>query len=529
MDAKVPGFYFTRAPRAAEPSPLRSDVAGFIGRTRRGPVGVAVRVEGWREYVRIFGDLAADALTTYAVRGYFENGGQVAYVVRLAEADGVHHAGAQWDVRAPVGGALPVRPAPFLFDRYAVAADSPGAWANGTRVAIRYRRDALSGPAQLDVSVAAPGEPVADLVGAPLTWLEPTDEAPLPVLRAGLVLITPQGAPPAALPGAGPQRMSWQLVLGGGDDGPTVAAPAYAAALAALGEAEEVALVCLPDLCHDLGSDSERRDVLAAALDQAAASKDRLVMLDLPDADAGPGDSAHDAGRALEWLGLLRAASEGATLRAGAAYHPWVSVQDPFGGIAAPLRPVPPSGHVAGLISRLDRARGPHYTPANAALSDALDVTQRFGREAQARLYLAGINLLMCFAGRGLQVWGARTLSADPASRFIAHRRLIHRLVRAIRRVTAPLVFDTNGPELWLTIVRAVTTVLLEAWRNGALQGARPDEAFRVRCDASTTTAEERDLGLVFCDIELAPAAPMEFILLRIALGAEGKLEVFEP
>jgi phage tail sheath protein FI len=127
-----------------------------------------------------------------------------------------------------------------------------------------------------------------------------------------------------------------------------------------------------------------------------------------------------------------------------------------------------------------------------------------------------------------LVVWGGRTADANQPPTFIAHRRLIHRLIRAIRRVADPLVFDVNGPELRLTIVRAITTVLLEAWRAGALKGATADEAFRVRCDEKTTPPEEQDLGRVFCEIELAPAVPMEFILLRVALSTDAALEVFE-
>jgi phage tail sheath protein FI len=105
---------------------------------------------------------------------------------------------------------------------------------------------------------------------------------------------------------------------------------------------------------------------------------------------------------------------------------------------------------------------------------------------------------------------------------------LIHRLVRAIHRVADPLVFDNNGPELWLTIVRAITTLLLESYDAGALKGARPEDAFRVRCDSTTTPPEEQELGRVFCLIELAPAVPMEFITLRVVLGTDATLEVFE-
>ena len=119
-------------------------------------------------------------------------------------------------------------------------------------------------------------------------------------------------------------------------------------------------------------------------------------------------------------------------------------------------------------------------------------------------------------------------MSNDFSGRFVAHRRLVHRLVRAIRRVAEPLVFHTNGPELWLTFVRSITTILLETYRAGGLKGARPEEAFRVRCDEKTMTQDDIDNGRLFCEIDIAPATPMEFIMLRIAVSADATLEVFE-
>jgi phage tail sheath protein FI len=137
------------------------------------------------------------------------------------------------------------------------------------------------------------------------------------------------------------------------------------------------------------------------------------------------------------------------------------------------------------------------------------------------------VNLLRCRVGGGLEVWGARTLDAGDG-RHIAHRRLIHRIVRAIRRVAEPLTFDTNGPLLRFALVRAVSGVLLEAFRSGFLQGETPDQAYRVRCDEATNPPERIDAGEVVCEIEIAPAVPMEFITLRLTLGAQGLLEVVE-
>jgi hypothetical protein len=176
----------------------------------------------------------------------------------------------------------------------------------------------------------------------------------------------------------------------------------------------------------------------------------------------------------------------------------------------------------------MDRSRGAQYTPANATLAGVADVQSGYDLAARAALNAAGVNLLLCKSGQGVQVWGGRTLLDKPQGRYVAHRRLIHRLVRAARRVAAPLVFETNGPVLWLALVRGVTTVLLEAWRAGGLQGARAEEAFQVVCDATNNPPAQQDLGIVICDVALAPAAPMEFITLRISLSAQGSLDVFE-
>lgn len=98
-----------------------------------------------------------------------------------------------------------------------------------------------------------------------------------------------------------------------------------------------------------------------------------------------------------------------------------------------------------------------------------------------------------------------------------------------MRRAAEPLVFDNNGPALWLALVRALTTVLMQAYRAGALKGERPGQAFRVTCDESNNPPASVDAGFVLCEVQLAPATPMEFITLRIALSSEGRLEMIEP
>lgn len=579
---QVPGLYFTAAPRPAAPSPLRSDVAGFIGRTRRGHTGCLVRVQGWREYVREFGGLDADSTTSYAVRGYFDNGGQVAYIGRLCGAN-AETASFDLDLLKPDGQTLAVAPAGLPRTAYRVEATSPGRWARDARVFIRYRRAGADGRPELDFVIHVADEPAEYLSGLdPRGTDENTLEAQL-ARRSQFIRLRPAGAevtdPDAE---GGPLQAAWSFALAldpaadakerpskteyleaiersansanaGGGQGvcPEEKIIAGTARPWGLADEPEVAIVAVPDLHTDISELGERLDILSRLVMCAEESRDRLILVDLPKQSAS-GDSLKDADEVARWVELLRArlallesppepsggaltisdfanlASDERQLRGAVVYHPRLRVSDPLGGILRPLRDVPPSGHVAGVISRLDRERGAHHTPANAPVYEVVDIDAGFDEGAQGRLNARGVNLLRCTPGRGIQIWGGRTLYREESGIFVAHRRLVHRLVRAIRRVAEPLVFHTNGPELWLTFVRTITTVLLEAYRAGGLRGARPEEAFRVRCDERTNPPEEVERGRLLCEIDIAPAVPMEFITLRIAMSADATLEVIE-
>ncbi|HEX5736452.1 MAG TPA: phage tail sheath subtilisin-like domain-containing protein [Blastocatellia bacterium] len=524
--ATTPGLYFEVGARPPEKSPLRSDIAAFMGRAKRGPVSQPVRVEGWRSYLRQFGGLAKDALMPYAIRGYFENGGEIAYVARIAKSDddtaaGSTTASAVWDVRVFNKGASTWQAdkGGFRASQYRIEATSPGAWANRTRISLRYRRVGAAGKPEVDLVINAPDEPIEYLMGIETAQIKEAVAASSNLIR--LIPIGDEMEQPRAVDPGGLHYIRWgDAVLDGGSEA-TASQFEYLDAVGKLGDEPEVALVAMPDLYKDVTDQTEQQEILIEAIQKADELRDRLVLVDLP---AGN----QTATEVIRWVEQTLEPSDPKLLRAAAIYHPHLRVSDPLGAVVSPLRNVPPSGHVAGVISWLDRNRGAHHTPANTELYEAVDVASNFENPTQGVLIERGINLIRCTAGRGLQVWGGRTLNRDASGVYIAHRRLIHRLVRAIRRVADPLVFDTNGPELRLKLVRAITTVLLEAYRAGALKGARPEEAFRVRSDETTTPPEEQELGRLFCTIEVAPAIPMEFITLRIVVGTDASLEVFE-
>jgi uncharacterized protein len=524
-ETTTPGLYFQAAAPQPQLETLRTDIAGFIGMTARGPLDRPIRIEGWRHYQDIFGALTRDADTAYSLRGYFENGGEVAYVQRLlapAHATAlatwvvgeIDPLSLQWVASAPSGGG-------FAFARYQILASSPGSWANGMRIYCKYRLRGRNGLPQLDIEVHPVDEPVEYLVG-----LTPQDlEVQVSERSRYIRLFGLPAFQPAPTGFAGPLSSQWNVLelQNGSETSPGL--DEYIAACRVMSEQPEVALLAAPDMYRMPDPDIHPYrflSVLAALTDQTL---DRQALLALP-------STVHSTQDARQWVALRILDMPDGVTRSLAVYHPWLRVDDPLGGVSEPLRTIPAVGHVAGLISRLDRERGAHHTPANAVLFDCVDVEDGYDLPDQGVLVQSGINPVRCRRGKGLEVWGGRTLvdaSQFPQGLYLAHRRLIHRLVRAIRRVAEPLVFDINGPALWLTLVRAMTTIFLEAYRAGALKGERAEQAFRVRCDEDLNPAFERSLGRVYCELQVAPAVPMEFITLRIALSRQGTLEVIGP
>lgn len=485
----LPGVRLTFEPVAAGAEPLRTDVAAFLGRTRRGPVDRPVRVTSWNEVVGVFGEPDGSSATPYALRGFFDNGGRTAWVSRVSGP--ASPASAEWTVGQGC---------------YRVVAASPGTWANGARVAIRYQASTVAGPPTVTVRVIVPGEPAEVFAGLPPAQVVERLSASRLVR-----LVASRPAAPLPPPG-GPISQTWDLVLAGGTDSPPDRDD-YAGAVRVQADLPEPALVALPDLGSDLPG-QDHLDLVAELLAVVEPLADRLVVLDVP-----PDLSTVD--EVVSWVESLTASGDPALANA-AVFHPPLLVPAGHG-----TRAVPASGHVLGMVARLDGERGAHHTPANAVLLDAVDLTVDHPREQLVRLFDARIDLVRCQRGRGLVGWGGRTLSGDPRRRYVAHRRLLHLLVRAIRRVAGPLVFDVNSPELRLTLVRAVTSVLLEAYRTGALAGARPEQAFRVLCD-DTNNPPDQDPAQLVCEIDVAPAVPMEFIHLRLTLGQDRGLEVIE-
>ena len=213
----------------------------------------------------------------------------------------------------------------------------------------------------------------------------------------------------------------------------------------------------------------------------------------VPDGDAYVPPDVPDA--AL-WRGIFDAQQKAGALGDAtqvaciALYHPWLVIQEVVGDATYNL---PPTPLAAGVIARRDIARGPQIAPANETLSTVVGVTKPIDDTANALLYsperdanglaVVPVNLVRPFAGYGVQVWGARTLSSDQWLRFINVRRAVSAIERHCKAALDVMVFEPNTPFLWAQITQAVLGVLMPMFNSGGLRGSMPAEAFYVRCD----------------------------------------------
>ncbi len=199
----------------------------------------------------------------------------------------------------------------------------------------------------------------------------------------------------------------------------------------------------------------------------------------------------------------------------GALYYPWIKdlTSDRF---------IPPCGHIAGVYARIDRQTGVYKAPANAVIEGILDLSDQISNSEQGPLNEQGINCLRVFPGRGIRIWGARTLSHDPNWTYISTRRLFLTAGRWIERNLSEAVFATNDANLWGWIRRELTVYFSGLYQQGALKGESAEEAFYIKCDAETNPPDLRETGKVATEIGLASAIPSEFVVVRMILGAGG-------
>lgn len=564
---RTPGVYFERPQARPAIRRLATDVAGFVGIARSGPLHRPVRVASWPEFVAVFGAHTLQGYLAYAVEGFFANGGRACWVVRVA--DPATARAAALDLVDGAGAAAGT-----------LTATSPGTWARELTVTAV---GTAPGRFTLIVRGAAGG-------GQEL-WreldLDPASERFAgtvlndPVTGSRLLRLCPAAAPAGRALPAVEGRIAVSRPGGGADGLASLTADHFVAAgavfdpddpcagqaqsgepwgLAALERIDEVSVVAMPDAVgrppaeaitrerpkrcdlvppetvppETAQPEPDREDEEAPPDPAPARSagevarlqreliahcerlRDRVALLDVPPAAAGGGDVPEEV---LLWRRNFDS-------RWAAAYYPWLLVPEPL-ATGELLARVPPSGHVAGVVARSDLRVGVHKPPANERLEGVEDVAFALADPAHGDLNDAGVNAVRLAPGRGLRVAGARTLDREPAERYLNVRRLLIFIAESIDEQTQWTVFEPHDRRLRQQVDRVVRAFLLGLWRDGMLDGAKETEAFHVVCDDTVNPPEEVEAGRLICEIGVQPPWPAEFVVARIGI-AEGGVELLE-
>jgi phage tail sheath protein FI len=563
----TPGVYF-ELQDATPPviRRIRTDIAGFVGLAERGPLNWAVQIDSWRQFQAKFGNFVSYSYLAYAVKGFFENGGRTCFIVRIAgstaaKASLVLKSGNNQNVLK-------------------ITADNEGIW--GNKIAITLTQVQPSKPSfsltvirdrrEREVFANLSLDPdhkryfvrlinEGDDRTARSQWLQVEDLLP------SATILTPNLLPDAIKSGL---KNQIGFLVGGQDGVKSLTLNNFIGTLdpladdrqglSVLDRVDAVGIICLPDIhirpvlipdappVEDPSLDpclpktgelpaaipkisptleqppsfsqAQIFTIQRALVEHCERHQDRVAILDAV-LRSGSEQSLTIA-EILEWRSRFDSERGFAAL-----YYPWVRVVDPLKLRGNPVRTIPPCGHIAGLYARSDFTVGVHKAPANGELFWAEDVTVVINDDQQAVLNPDGINCIRAFPGRGIRVYGARTISSNPDWRYINVRRLMSMIEEAVDESTQWAVFEPHDFNLRRSLILSVSGFLETIWRQGALVGGSPEEAYYIKCDDTNNPPEIVDQGKIITDIGVAPTHPAEFIVFRVGRTIE-ELEIVE-
>jgi hypothetical protein len=533
-----PGVYIEEFEIGAKPiEGIGTSTAGFLGETERGPT-VPTLVTSWLQYQRVFGGSFGDSkYLPYAVQGFFENGGSRCYIGRIvkkgslsatyslpaaAATSGDATAGGDTTTGNDAGkGAKTGKAAkggkgkPEGSNTWIVSAVGEGDW--GNNIAVLVSNSSTNPKKEFKLNVIfwqdqkpdSPFDPKTDLTSQPRPSVTEefddlsTDktspnyyEKRINGISQFIILKNTDSGDPVDLP----QRDFIHFLENGKDATGTIDVsdyertdipePGNRRGLTAFGEIDEISIVYAPDTSSIPGLDSK-------LISHCENLKSRFAIIDAP---SGQNSVPNIDPRS-------KISSDYA-----AYYYPWIKVISGSAEVS-----VPPGGHVAGIYARSDNERGVYKAPANEIVRGASNLEFQITKGEQDILNPRGVNVIRAFPGRGILVWGARTLSSNTLWKYINVRRLFIYIEGSIEAGTQWVVFEPNDEKLWGRVCATITQFLTGVWHDGALMGTKPEEAFFVKCDRTTMTQDDIDNGRLVCIIGIAPVKPAEFVIFRIA------------
>ncbi|MFB2892888.1 phage tail sheath family protein [Aerosakkonemataceae cyanobacterium BLCC-F50] len=540
LDYFAPGVYVEEIDRGSRPiEGVQTNIAGFIGFTeaiRNGAeLGKPMLITSWNQYMEYFARENSDGFTDFnaylpfAVNGWFLNGGARCWVVSIGTS--LPKTSEETIQPGTESTALTVR-------------------TNGKRESLQFilkPEEAENGAVSVEIQ---PSEPKSDPEDPNVPAPVPAEFFSVVIKRDGEELerhehltmdrevqsdvgdyvvtkleesqyvmvadLTQKGLPLARRPQDGQFEVSppptlptqenlARYVQGVRDD---------RSGIQGLFEIDEVTMVACPDLmrAYQAGLLNEDQvhglmELMVSLCENSAPNPpNRMVVLDTPPDRVKPQ-------QVVNWLDNdFNRRSMFAAL-----YYPWIKVPNPRNA-GKPIL-VPPCGHMMGVWSRTDETRGVYKAPANETPRGVIGLSYDCNFREQELLNPKGINCIRTFPNRGIKIWGARTLVEPEKTewRYISVRRLMSYIEKSIELGTQWVVFEPNDQDLWARVRRTVSNFLERLWREGALFGASPEQAFYVKCDETLNTPDTMILGRLYIEVGVCPVRPAEFVIFRIS------------
>ena len=500
-----PGVYVEEVEAGSRPiEGVGTAVAAFVGLAAQGPFNEPTLVTNWSQFTQTFGDFVGGSYLAHSVYGYFNNGGGAAYVVRIGQ-DGQAPA-ARGELKSGSDGNV---------GAYRVIALEEGASGNDITVET-HSPQGDDAPDDIFTLQVKRGNNVEETFEGLTTKKGKQNAATIVNAQSKLIQLEEIGNLGFAERRPAPGAMT---LAGGAAPAPARVRPddyvgdsADRTGFGGLEAIDTVTMVSVPDLmaAYQAGM-IDLEGVQAVHLGMIAHCElmgDRVAILDPP-----PGLNAQQI---REWRvdkARLRLEVRDALLAVDQGLRPALRA----GASSCRRRATWPASGAATTTRAACTRRPP--TRSCAARSRSRPTITKSEHDL---LNPTGINVIRAFPGRGIRVWGARTLSSDPSWRYLNVRRLFNYIEGSILDGTQWVVFEPNDLDLWQRIRRTLNAFLLRVWRDGALFGATPEQAFYVKCDAETNPPEVVDAGQVIVEIGICPVKPAEFVVFRLSQFSGG-------
>ncbi len=536
LDYFAPGVYVEEIDRGSRPiEGIQTNIAGFVGFTEdiRGEaeVGKPMLVTSWSQYLEYFAKQGSDGYTNFnaylpfAVNGWFLNGGGRCWIVSIGtqlpgtEPPPPEETGLKIKTS---GGNRPallftMQPEEIENGRVDVAIlpsepippenpDEDPPFNTGEYFTVVISRDGEELERYENLTMNRETQPgVANYVATALQESQFVAVTDMSQIGQPLARRPANGRYEVSLPPIVPtaERLP-QDVQGVRDD---------RTGIQGIFEIDEITMLACPDLMRayeagvlDIEQVHGIMELMISLCENSSPNPpNRMVVLDPPPDKVKPQ-------HVVNWLNQFNRRSMFAAL-----YYPWIKVANPRNG-GRPIL-VPPCGHMLGVWSRTDETRGVYKAPANETPRGVIGLGYDCNFREQELLNPIGINCIRTFPNRGIRIWGARTLVEPDKTewRYISVRRLISYIEKSIELGTQWVVFEPNDMDLWERVKRTVNNFLERLWREGALFGATPAEAFFVKCDGELNTPETMMLGRLYIEVGVCPVRPAEFVIFRIS------------